>query len=86
MIILMHVMIALSSIAMTTAAYISPTNTKIRVNYSLIAATLITGTYLVISTHSGLISACTTGLLYLGAVSLGTYFAKRKLTTLASTN
>ncbi len=79
MIVLMHVLIALSSIAMTTAAYIAPTRHKLRTNYALIAATLISGTYLVISTHSGLISACTTGLIYLSVVSFGTALARHKL-------
>lgn len=82
----MHVLIALSSVAMTTAVYVAPTQNKLRVNYGLIAATLISGTYLVLSTHSGLISACTTGLLYLSAVSLGTYFARQKLAKAASNN
>ncbi|MFO0781341.1 MAG: hypothetical protein U0524_00410 [Candidatus Saccharimonadales bacterium] len=79
MIVLMHVLIALSSIAMTTAAYIAPTQHKLRTNYVLIAATLISGTYLVVSTHSGLISACTTGLIYLSVVSFGTALARHKL-------
>lgn len=79
MIVLIHVLIALSSIVMTTAAYIAPTERKLHTNYFLIAATLISGTYLVVSTHSGLISACTTGLAYLSIVSVGTAFARQKL-------
>ena len=81
MIVLMHVLAALSSLALTTVLYFRPTVNKLHANYALIATTLASGTYLVVSTHSGLISACFAGLLYLSAVALGTVLARQKLKT-----
>jgi len=79
MILIAHILIALSSLAMAAVVYIAPSQTKLRINYGLIIGTLTSGTYLVISSHSGLVSACTTGLIYLAAVSLGTVLARQKL-------
>jgi hypothetical protein len=78
MIVLLHVLIALSSIAYTTYLYFRPTKRKFYASYGLIAATLASGTYLVISTHSPLLSSCVTGLIYLGIVLTGVLAASRK--------
>lgn len=68
MIVLLHVLIALTSIGFTTYLYCRPSKRKFYASYSLIAATLASGTYLVISTHAPMLSSCTTGLLYLGII------------------
>lgn len=78
MLVLVHVMIALSSMAYTTYLYIRPSKRRFHVAYGLITATLGSGTYLVISTHSPLLSSCMAGLIYLGAVSAGVYAASRR--------
>lgn len=75
MLILTHVILALSSLAWTTYLYLRPSRRKFYAAYALVAGTLASGTYLVISTHSPLLSSCVTGLLYLGAVSAGLYAA-----------
>lgn len=79
MIVLLHVLIALSSVAWTTYLYFAPTKGKFYAAYGLIGATLASGTYLVISTHSPLLSSCVTGLIYLGIVLTGVFAASRKL-------
>ena len=79
MILLIHVLIALSSIVYTTYLFIFPVLSRFRVAYMLIGSTLITGTFLVISTHSNLLQACTTGLAYLGVVSFGIAVARKRL-------
>ncbi len=81
MIVLLHVLIALSSMAWTTRLYFAPTKHKFYGAYGLIGATLASGTYLVISTHSPLLSSCVTGLVYLGAVSAGVFAAHKRLIT-----
>lgn len=68
MIVLLHVLIAFSSIAFTTYLYFRPSRRGFYAAYGLVATTLASGTYLVLSTHSPLLSACTSGLLYLGVV------------------
>lgn len=79
MILLTHVIIALTSLGVATWAVISPSRAKLRANYALIAATLASGTWLVIATHSPLLSSCMTGLIYLGAVTTGVVVSARRL-------
>lgn len=79
MIILTHVLIALTSLAFSGLTYFVPSRLKLRVSYGLIAATLMSGTYLVVSMNSPLISACTSGLIYLAVVVTATVAASRKL-------
>ena len=79
MIVLVHVIIALSSIVYTTNLNFRPTKRGFYAAYGLIAATITSGTYLVISTHSPLLSSCVTGLVYLGIVSVGMLSASRRL-------
>lgn len=79
MILILHIFVALTSIISSTVAYLSPTKTKLRTTYGLIALTLASGTYLVWSTHSPLVTSCITGLLYLGVVLSGVVAASRKL-------
>ncbi len=70
MIVLLHVVIALSSIVWTSRLYFRPSKNGFHVAYGLIAATLASGTYLAISTGSPLLSSCLSGLIYLGVVGL----------------
>jgi len=79
MILITHILIALSSLIYSGFTYMSPTKTKLYASMSLVALTLGSGTYLVVSTHSPLVSSCITGLVYLGIVSIGIYFAATKL-------
>jgi hypothetical protein len=79
MLVLLHVSIALSSIAYTAFTFFAPSKFRIRVSQGFIAATLSSGTYLVVSTHSNMISACTSGLIYLAIVSFAIAGASRKL-------
>lgn len=76
---IIHIIIALSSIIYTTHVYFQPSRQKLYGSYVLIAATLGSGAYLVISTHSSLLSSCVSGLVYLGIALSGTFFAYRKL-------
>lgn len=81
MIILIHVIIALSSIVATTALAFMPSKTKMKVSYTLIALTLISGTYLVVSMHSPLLSSCLTGLGYLAVALSGVGVGVYRLAT-----
>jgi hypothetical protein len=79
MIVLAHVIIALTSMAYTTYTFFSPSKSKLYASYSLVALTLASGTYLVLSTHSRLLPACMSGLIYLAVVSSGLLLTSRKL-------
>ena len=71
MIVLLHVSIALLSVGFTTLTAVRPSLAKLRASYGLIGATLASGTYLVVSTHSPLLSSCVTGLVYITAMTAG---------------
>lgn len=82
MIIVLHVLIALTSVLAVSWAYIRPTSTSLRTTYCLTALTIASGTYLVAVMPSHMIQACTSGLLYLAVMSLGIVFARIKLVRL----
>jgi hypothetical protein len=86
MLVLLHVLIALSGLIYTGYVYLSPSKHKIYGASALIAATLISGTVLVFATHASLISACMTGLLYLGITSIGLAAAYKKLAQESANN
>ncbi|HSH17748.1 MAG TPA: hypothetical protein VK978_00025 [Candidatus Saccharimonadales bacterium] len=75
----MHVLVALSSLVYAGYTFYGPSKKKLRASYVLVVLTLISGTYLVVSTHSPLLTACTTGLIYLTVVLSGLAAAQRKL-------
>jgi hypothetical protein len=58
-----------------------PTKRKLQISYSLVGLTLVSGTALVVTTHSPLLSSCMTGLVYLGIVLSGIFATQRKLAT-----
>lgn len=79
MVLLSHIVIALASVAWTTYLYFRPTKKGLHISYGLVAATLGSGTWLVVSAHSPLLSSCLSGLLYLAVVATGMVLSARKL-------
>ncbi len=79
MILLLHITIALTSLVCTTYLLFRPSKAGLYLSYGLTAGTLITGTYIVLSTSAHLLSACTTGLLYLGITTFGIVTARKKI-------
>lgn len=82
MIILLHVLIALSGIIWTTYGYFRPTNVNLRVSYALVALTFTSGFYLVWSEPAQILHMCLSGLTYLAIVGGGIALSKRKLMAL----
>ena len=74
-----HIIIAFSSVAFTTFAYFAPSRAKLYTSYGLIGLTLISGTDLVVVSRARIISACTSGLIYVGIMTVGLYATQRKL-------
>ena len=79
MVLLIHIIVALSSLAVSTASYVRPAKQLLQTSYALIGLTLASGTYLVLSTSAHLLQSCVTGLVYVGAVSVIVVGARRKL-------
>lgn len=79
MLLVSHIVIALISIIWASYAVFAPSRTKIAVSWSLVAATLITGTGLVINTGHHILQACISGLLYTAVVTTMIVIAQRRL-------
>ncbi len=79
MLIMLHVIIALSSLGLTSYAFFRPSETLLRASYALVGLTLATGTYLVYLHPSRMIQACSSGLMYLGLVTVGIVAARHRL-------
>ncbi|MEK7152663.1 MAG: hypothetical protein AAB834_01840 [Patescibacteria group bacterium] len=83
MALLLHILIALSSVGYATYVFFSPSKSKLRVSYGLVALTLGSGTYLVWSTKAPILQSCMSGLMYISAVSLiiaATYYKLARAT------
>lgn len=72
MIVLLHVLIALSSVAIASFTYFKPTTRRLAVSYGFIIATVGSGTFLILSASSNILKSCLVGLLYVTAVSVVT--------------
>ena len=83
MIIFLHILIALTSIGIATAAFFSPSIKKLSVSYGFIIATILSGTYLLMISPSHILESCLMGLFYLTVISLTTIAAHVKLRKLA---
>lgn len=80
MIILLHVLSALCSIAYTTYLFFRPSKQHFYISYSLVVLTLLTGIYLAWSKHALVAQSCVSGLIYLAVVASGICAARYRLT------
>jgi hypothetical protein len=76
---IIHITIALSSLAFTTYVFFSPSKPKLHASYAFVAATLATGFYLVFANPAHMVQSCISSLVYLGLVSVGIVSAHAKL-------
>jgi hypothetical protein len=74
-----HISIAIASMILTAITFVSPSKTKLRVIYALVAATLISGTALVVMNPVSMAKTCVTGLVYLSLVAVGIVATQKKL-------
>lgn len=79
MILLLHVAIAITSLALTTYAFFVPSRAKLNASYVFIALTLVSGTLLVFSAPAHILQACTSGMIYFVIASAGALAVRRKL-------
>jgi uncharacterized membrane protein YciS (DUF1049 family) len=79
MILILHIVLALTGIILATATFLAPNKTKLKFSYGLAASTLATGVYLTILNPTHLASSCITGLIYFGLVGVFIYSAQKKL-------
>jgi len=79
MALLLHIIIALASLAFTAFTYVSPSAGKLQGSYMLVALTVISGTYLVIAKPAHILESCIMGLAFVGVSLVGTVAARAKL-------
>lgn len=79
MLLVLHILVALGGLAASTFAVLGPSQNKINTSFGLVAATLASGTLLVITTHSPLLNSCITGLAYTGVTLSLIISAKHRL-------
>jgi hypothetical protein len=79
MLLLTHVIIAISSIMYTAYLLVRTSKKRLQASYILCGLTLITGTALVWTSHSPLVPACVSGLVYFGFISSVVIAARKKL-------
>lgn len=80
MILLLHIAIAVFSLGFAAYGFFFPSKTKQLANYGLIASTLISGTYLVMSAPAHMTEGCMAGLAYTLVMVATTVAARHKLT------
>jgi hypothetical protein len=71
MLLLLHILVAVSSVIYTAFVFVRPTRSKLRGSYALIALTLISGTILVVQSNAHLVQACITGITYVSIMLMG---------------
>jgi len=79
MVLVAHLLIALTSLIYSGYVFLRPSPSGIKLSSGLAIATIASGTYLVVSTHSPMLKSCLVGLAYLGVVSVGIVLASIRL-------
>lgn len=79
MILITHIIIALSGLALTTYAYFRPSTVHLRAAYVTVGLTFVTGFYLVAMAPAHMLQACIEGVVYLGIASIGIVATRAKL-------
>jgi hypothetical protein len=83
---MLHVIIALASVILTTFTYFAPSIVKLRLSYVLVTMTLTSGFFLVWSEPTHMVQSCVTGIAYIGVVSIGIVAARRRLAVMIHIN
>lgn len=79
MILLLHIFIALTNIIQTVILLVSPTQKKMTLTYILLAGTIGSGSYLIITKPAHMVQTCIEGLLFIGFVVGGIVIAQKRL-------
>ena len=81
-IVLVHVIIALSSVGIASVVFFKPTIKRLYASYGFIIATVASGTFLILTSSGSILRSCITGLFYVTVVSIitiATHVRVRKL-------
>lgn len=79
MLILTHVILALSALALSAGANLRPSKNKLKISYGLAAGTLTSGVLLIVLNNVSIIRTCVTGIVFFGLVTFLNELARRKM-------
>lgn len=79
MLLLIHILIALSSLVLAGLAWLRPSSRRLNASYALTFLTVATGTVLTVQLPGHLLQSCVAGLMYLGMVFAAIFAARAKL-------
>jgi len=82
MLVLIHVLSALASLAVAAVNLLIPSAYKLRATYVLTGLTVATGTWLIVSDKAHILTTCITGLIYLSAITVATVMGRFRLNKL----
>lgn len=74
-----HIIVALGSMGYGSWLILKPSARGLAINYALIATTLVSGTYLVISLHTNILQSCLGGLAYTAIVTVEAALTRYRL-------
>ncbi|MCW1908547.1 MAG: hypothetical protein KIH63_004365 [Candidatus Saccharibacteria bacterium] len=82
MLIILHVILAVLSLAIATANYFAPVKKLLTVSYSFAGGTLTSGVLLIIFNNSSVMRTCLTGIIFFATISTLNELARTKLSTI----
>lgn len=79
--VLIHVIIACSSLLCTTVLMFKPSKKAFYTTYGLVGGTLISGSFLILDKQAHLVPTCESGLVFIGASLVAIIYAQKKFET-----
>jgi len=79
MILFIHIIIAVSGLAIATLAFAKSSNNNLIFSKILAALTLVSGVVLTVQSSASLVKACTVGVAYFGLILILNYKTSKKL-------
>jgi hypothetical protein len=79
--IILHVLLAVASLIVSSINFFSPSTKKTTVSYGLATSTLVSGVLLILVNNASVLRTCLTGIVFFGVVTALNQVASRKLAT-----
>lgn len=79
MLLVAHIVVAISGLVVASVAFARPSTAKIQASYGLLLGTLLSGSLLIIVADASILRTCMSGLIYTAVMYFGIASAKTKL-------
>lgn len=74
-----HIILAVFSIVFSSLMYFSPSKNKILASYAMLLGVVLSGTFLIVTSHVQILRTCLVGLGFIAYSSLAIYLTTKKL-------